>query len=160
MDISASTEKTIKTLSTIGAGGISWLYTATGSQMQTPLFTKQRLSDALGGMLGKDLAKQITGVTTIKDFQIHPMGWANQVVFGGIAGKIINGVLKSNVPQYRNIPIVPELIDGVTTGMIAGGAIGGIFDPSPGGYTALSQGNPVISGQGEYYGGVATGNVP
>jgi hypothetical protein len=58
--------------------------------------------------------------------------------------------------MYANdLDAVPEVIRGISTGLIAGGAVGGIFDPAVGGYTMVSEGS--ASG---LVGTVATGNVP
>jgi hypothetical protein len=121
----------------VGVGFTAWLYTATQQQMTTPLFTKQRLSDAIAGAVGPNLAAKITGTSTGAKMKLAPMGWLNKVTIGGIILKVANILSRKYTEKF--IDSVPDFIDAAANGLIAGGALGGILvDPS--GYTETSGG--------------------
>lgn len=114
---------------TAGVGFTAWMYTATQQQMQTPLFSKQRLADALAGAVGGDLASKITGTPTSAKMKLNPMGWANKVTIGGIILKVANMVSRKYTEKYADS--IPDFIDAAANGLIAGGVIGGILvDPA------------------------------
>jgi hypothetical protein len=147
MDFDKATTGLLSTAITAGVGFTAWIYTATQQQMVTPLFTKQRLSDALAGMVGPNLATMITGTPTGAIMKLNAMGWANKVTIGGAILKIANQLTRKYTEKY--IDGVPDFIDAASNGLIAGGAIGGIFvDPAGGGpagtYTVIGN----VAGQG------------
>jgi hypothetical protein len=170
MDISASTEKWLGGIAAVGAGILAWEKEATGkyaaaykaSGVNYPMFSTWRFADALSGIIGNNLTDQIfrnaqggiirSGIG--QGFKPNPMGWANKTVALGVGIKIADEVLKRIWPMYeKDLDAVPEVIRGLSTGLIAGGAVGGIFDPAVGGYT-------MVGGDGGMSGPMAIGNVP
>lgn len=121
----------------VGVGFTAWMYTATRNvDRGQPIFSAQRFSDALGNILGPNLAQQITGKSTGSVQKFNLMGWANKVTFIGIALKVVNGMTKKWTEKYFDS--IPDFVDAAANGLIAGGAIGGIFDPP--GMTQTSMG--------------------
>jgi|SRR5208337_3911 len=120
----------------VGVGFTAWLYVATQQQMKTSLFTKQRLSDAIAGAVGPDLAQKITGTSTGAKMKLAPMGWLNKVTIGGIILKVANIFTRKYTEKY--IDSVPDFIDAAANGLIAGGTIGGIL-VDPAGMTETSK---------------------
>jgi hypothetical protein len=141
-----------KTASLFKASGVNY-----------PMFSAWRFADALSGIIGTGLTDQIFKTPSggivrsanIVGFHPNPMGWANKTVALGVGIKIADEVLKRIWPMWeRDLDAVPEVVRGVSTGLIAGGAVGGIFDPVIGG-TMLSN----DSGSG-LSGSMSIGNVP
>jgi hypothetical protein len=158
----------------LGIGYMAWTNQATAkfSSYQTAsapnLFSLQRFCDSTIGLIGNAnanaLANAINPDQAARGFgnlggtqKINPLGFLNKTTIYGAVAIIANGLLKDNLPAYKRFPILPEVVEGAGWGALIGGAIGGIFDPAPSGYTATSP-SPV-TGQMET-GGVATGNVP
>jgi hypothetical protein len=160
MDIDARTEKWLGGIGAVGAGFLSWEYEATKKWSQGnpvpgySLFSKHRFADALAGIIGKGPKNMIfpSEAGAAADFHPNPMGWVNGTVGIGVAIKIADEILKRIWPVYeKDLDAVPEVVRGISTGLIAGGALGGIFDPNPSGFSVLG---------GSESGGVASGNVP
>jgi hypothetical protein len=156
MDIDARTEKWLGGIGAVGAGFLSWEYEATKKWSQGnpvpgySLFSKHRFADALAGIIGKGPKNMLfpSESGAAADFHPNPMGWANSTVAIGVGIKIADEVLKRIWPMWeKDLDAVPEVVRGISTGMIAGGALGGIFDPAQG----MTQGSG---------GAVNVGNVP
>jgi hypothetical protein len=122
----------------VGVGFTAWMWTATRNEKNLPLFGKQRLTDAIGNIVGPNLAKQITGTPMSAGGQakFNMTGFLNKVFFGGIVLKVANAFSRKYTEKL--IDSVPDFIDAAANGLIAGGLVGGIFDPP--GYTATSSG--------------------
>jgi hypothetical protein len=158
MEIDAKTEKWLGGVSALGAGFLAWEKEATAKYRGAnpsgySLFSKTRFADALAGMIGQKTTHSIfPDWNGSADFHPNPMGWVNQSVGIGIAVKIADEILKRIWPVYeKDLDAVPEVVRGISTGLIVGGAVGGIFDPNPSGYSAMGMAET---------GGVASGNVP
>ena len=137
---------------TLGVGFAAWMYTATRiSDKGMPILSAQRFSDALGNIVGPNLANQITGKTTNSVQKFNMLGWANKVTAIGIGIKIVNSIFYKETEKY--LDSLPDFIDAAANGLIAGGVIGGLFDPA--GYTNIIGGGradigSVPFGRGDY----------
>jgi hypothetical protein len=158
MEIDAKTEKWLGGLGALGAGFLAWEYEATKKWTPNPvgysLFSRHRFADALAGLIGKNAKNMVfpSEAGAGADFHPNPMGWVNTTVAIGVAIKITDEILKRLWPIYeKDLDAVPEVVRGISTGLIAGGALGGIFDPAPSGFSVLGMAES---------GGVASGNVP
>jgi hypothetical protein len=170
MEITASTEKWLGGLSAIASGVLAWEYQATSKLAagfpagQWPsawtggysLFSKIRFGDALAGLVGNGNVKQVFGPSYngVGDFHPNPFGWVNKTVGVGIVLRAADYILSRVWGLYDKLDGVPAVVRGISTGLIAGGGLGGVFDPDIGGFTAVS----TVTGPSG--GGVATGNVP
>jgi hypothetical protein len=167
MEFSDKTTNLVHTATAVGVGVIAWENAATAKWAANnpvqpySLFSMYRFKDAVCGLVGKNIAAKIFNDPSMSgrgaDFKPTPFGAINQTSIAGIGVSIANKILTEAWPAYRKLPLIPELIGGAGLGLAVGGIIGGIFDPNPSGFTAMSN-NPV-TGQVET-GGVATGNVP
>lgn len=165
MEINAKTEHWIETGTAVGTGVLAWEYEATKKYSQQVgyqgLFSKGRFEDALSGFVGSDTVRKIDPAYTGQGkAQFSLFGAINKTSLSGVAILIADSILKSAVPQYKSLDVFPSIIKGAGMGMTVGGIVGGMFDPNPSGYTAVSRDRPLLSGQGELMGGIATGNVP
>ena len=160
VEISKDTERLLGTVAAIGTGFFAWEYQATlkwTAGRQAPagygLLSKQRFGDALAGLIGKGPASTIVpGWGGSADFNPHWNGVLNKTTFAGIGVLIADQVLQRLFKMWKtDLDAIPEIVRGVGAGLAIGGAIGGIFDPGPGGFTIAA---PGPSGQ------VASGNVP
>lgn len=154
MDIlGGKTGDTVTTLGAVGIGILAWEAAATGkyNRANYSLFSISRFSDALSGLIGKDLALKITGNPTGADMHPNFFGWANKITGSGVIGYIVNQVLKAYVPKYKDFDAIAEFVDKVTAAIAVGGVVGGIFDPNPSGFSVMGM---------RESGGVASGNVP
>jgi hypothetical protein len=119
------------------------------------LLDKRRFKDAIGALVGKDVLMKIfpdyVGPITQVEWAPNIFGAINKTSLSGAAILIADAIAKNLIPQYRKMDGLPSVVHGAGVGITIGGAIGGIFDPNPSGYTALGQ---------KETGGVATGNVP
>lgn len=154
----------------IGIGYLAWQSAATAKYPYSSsigLISQHRFIDALSGIIGAPTANQLsTSIFGAGAYQMQggpagtvfsPFKTLNTITFTGAGLLIANSILKDNVSAYRRFPLVPEVVQGAGWGALIGGILGGMFDPSPSGYTAV---NPSpVTGQMET-GGVATGNVP
>lgn len=142
---SAGTKKLLGIGVFTGAATISWCTQSTaklaefnkqhGYSQPYDIFNKYRWVDALAGILGYDLVKRMfpewQGSPENKTFKPNPFGWLNKTTIGAGVGYAVNQMLKENVPEYRKLDMIPELIDALLAGVTVGSAIGGVFDPEP-----------------------------
>ena len=124
-----------------------------------PIFSKQRIGDALASVIGNGATqKVIHGWGGQADFSLNPMGMLNMNAIGGAAVLIADKfVSKAKIPYYS---IARPLIKGTGIGLLAGGLLGGLFDPAqvpqPGTYayatvprpSSTGIANPIQYGQG------------
>jgi hypothetical protein len=164
MDISAKTEHWIETGTAVGTGILAWENAATAKWAQKvgptygSLFSKNRFCDALAGIIGNQATKAIVpSWTGVADMHPNLFGALNKTSLSGAAILVADAILREVIPQYNRLDGIPSIVKGAGMGILGGGIVGGIFDPNPSGFTAVSP-SPV-TGQIET-GGVATGNVP
>jgi hypothetical protein len=162
--------KTLVPLTGFGVGLLAWEYQATskwipgwgpgGPPGGYNLLSRWRFADALGALIGTDLVRK-SGIGgskwnngNVQLFNPNAMGWLNKTFGAGIALKIANALIRKYVKAYENVDAIPDMIDAAANGLAVGGAIGGIFDPSP----SQGQNNASIS-QGERLNAVEQLNV-
>jgi hypothetical protein len=134
MELSSKTYDMAQSLATWGVGGLAWMYTSTAKweQFNNPYTLKQRLADAVGNTLGKTVAKTLfPDVAGDADLKPNLFGWVNKTVGAGALLEIGDKILAEIWSKYDKMSGLRKIVDGVATGLIFGGAIGGVFDPEP-----------------------------
>jgi hypothetical protein len=168
---SAKTGSMIENGTAAGIGFLAFVNAATSkfapnykaNNSPYPVWGKRRIEDAIACIISSPNMKAIDSTFAGNDsptaFALHPLAAFNTTTFTGIGVLAADWAIKEVMPNkyYKSIPMLPDLVKGAGIGLLVGGIIGGIFDPAPSGYTAVSP-SPV-TGQLET-GGVATGNVP
>jgi hypothetical protein len=133
-ELDKNTTNLVSTGITVGVGLLAWEYAAVNKYAKNiPSYnylSKSAFEDALSGMIGGDLVRKIDKSWTGQPspWKPTPLGAINKVSVGGIVLKIANMITRKWTEKY--VDSIPDFIDAAANGLIAGGVIGGIFDPA------------------------------
>ena len=132
-ELDKNTTNILTTLTSVGVGVLAWEYAAVNKYAKNipgyQYLSKNGFEDALTGLIGGPLVRKIDPTYPGRPgpWGPHPLGAFNKVTIGGIALKIANLLTRKWTEKY--VDSVPDLLDAAANGLIAGGVIGGIFDP-------------------------------
>jgi hypothetical protein len=119
-------------LTSLGVGIAAWEYQATSKYSRQSgyagLLNKARFEDALAGLVGNKAVRAMDSTYQgMADFRPSPLGAINKTSIGGAILKIFNLATRKMTEKY--IEPLPDFLDAAANGLIAGGIIGGVFDP-------------------------------
>jgi hypothetical protein len=133
MELSQKAYDALGAIATVGTGVLAWMYESTKKYSYgTGVPLKRRLEDAIGNTLGNSVVTTIDPSYT-GSADLHPnfWGWANKAVGAGILLGIADYLGGELIPAYsKDLDGFRNVVQGVATGLVVGGAIGGIFDPA------------------------------
>ena len=117
------------------------------------LWSKNRIEDAIANIVGGKTVQQIDSTYTNPGFAAQgivphiSIGTVlNNVTYAGAGLLIADAVLKEVVPAkyYKSVPVIPDAVHGTGIGLLVGGIVGGLFDPTPS--NAISTSYPSAQG--------------
>lgn len=123
-------------LSGVGA----WEFQATEKfDHNVSLISKQRFGDAIAQTFGTNVAQKVFPNTQISGKQtVNPAGVINSTMGSGIGLLIVDKVAEEFFGSaYKNMDGLQPVIRGAGKGILIGGIIGGLFDPTSGSYPTL-----------------------
>jgi hypothetical protein len=147
LELSAKTTDLLGDLTTVGVGVLAWMRTST-KKFGTYTSLKAQFEDAAANTVGAGIVKQMDS-SYAGPGKLQPafFGWANKTTGAGIALGIADWIVAEVYPPYtKDFDGLRKIVQGAATGLVVGGAIGGIFDPEPGiggmNYAGMESGTP------------------
>ena len=136
----AKTSNLLGDLSALGVGVMAWMNTTTSKEATYRMSTfggkyplSQRFVDAVGLSTGIDLSDFTDRRNEHGLLGPSPrlFGWVNKTVAGGIVLGLADYLAAELYPPYdKDFDGLRKIVKGVATGLVIGGAVGGVLDPT------------------------------